>query len=179
MATLKVPVSANDHRQGSAHAKVTLVEFGDYECPYCGEAYWMVKNLQQHFRDDLLFVFRNFPLTTAHPHALGAAVTAEYAGSRGFFWEGHDELYENQDRLGLPLYRAIVLKHGLSSEELDVAMREDTYIPKIQSDFNGGVRSGVNGTPAFYFDGLRYDGVPEFNEMSQIIELLLVRGRNR
>jgi len=81
--------------------------------------------------------------------------------------------------LGLPLYRAIVLKHGLSSGELDVAMREDTYIPKIQSDFNGGVRSGVNGTPAFYFDGLRYDGVPEFNEMSQIIELLLVRGRNR
>ncbi|MCS5517353.1 thioredoxin domain-containing protein [Pseudomonas qingdaonensis] len=114
MATLKVPVSADDHRQGSAHAKVTLVEFGDYECPYCGEAYWMVKNLQQHFRDDLLFVFRNFPLTTAHPHALGAAVTAEYAGSRGFFWEAHDGLYENQDRLGLPLYRAIVLKHGLS-----------------------------------------------------------------
>ena len=76
MATLKVPVSANDHRQGSAHAKVTLVEFGDYECPYCGEAYWMVKNLQQHFRDDLQFVFRNFPLTTAHPHAMAAAVTS-------------------------------------------------------------------------------------------------------
>lgn len=139
----------------------------------------MVKNLQQHFRDDLQFVFRNFPLTTAHPHAMAAAVTAEYAGSRGFFWEAHDELYENQDRLGPPLYRAIVLKHGLSSEELDVAMREDTYIPKIQSDFNGGVRSGVNGTPAFYIDGLRYDGAPEFTEMSQLIELLLVRGRNR
>ncbi|MBA5983668.1 DsbA family protein, partial [Pseudomonas sp. MD195_PC81_125] len=90
-----------------------------------------------------------------------------------------DELYENQDRLGLPLYRAIVLKHGLSREEFDLAMQEDTYIPKIQADFNGGVRSGVNGTPAFYIDGIRYDGVPEFIGMSQMIELLLVRGRNR
>ena len=176
MATLKVPVSASDHRQGSAHAKVTLVEFGDYQCPYCGEAYWMVKNLQQHFRDDLLFVFRNFPLTTAHPHAMAAAVTAEFAGSRGFFWEAHDELYENQDRLGLPLFRAIALKHGLSDEELYLAMQDGTYVPKIKSDFNGGVRSGVNGTPAFYIDGLRYDGAPEFTEMRQVIELLLVRG---
>ena len=85
-------------------------------------------------------------------------------------------MYENQDRLGLPLYRAIVLKHGLPKEEFDLAMQEDTYIPKIQADFNGGVRSGVNGTPAFYIDGLRYDGVPEFTEMSQMIELSLVRG---
>ncbi|KIF60406.1 DsbA family protein [Pseudomonas fluorescens] len=174
MASLKVPVSANDHRQGSAHAKVTLVEFGDYECPYCGLAYWVVKNLQQRFHNDLLFVFRNFPLTTAHPHAMGAAVTAEYAGSRGLFWEAHDELYENQDRLGMPLFRAIALKHGLSSEELYVALQEGTYLAKIKSDFNGGVRSGVNGTPAFYIDGLRYDGVPEFAEMSQMIERSLV-----
>ncbi|MBU0938742.1 MAG: DsbA family protein [Gammaproteobacteria bacterium] len=179
MATLKVPVSDNDHRQGSAHAKVTLVEFGDYECPYCGLAYWVVKKLQQHFLEDLQFVFRNFPLTTAHPHALGAAVTAEYAGSRGFFWEAHDELYEHQDRLGLPLFRAIVQKHGLSSEELVLSMQDDIYLPKIQSDFNGGERSGVNGTPAFYIDGLRYDGVPELAEMSRMIERSLVRGRNR
>ena len=174
MANLKVPVSANDHRQGSAHATVTLVEFGDYECPYCGEAYWVVKKLQQLFRNDLLFVFRNFPLTTAHPHALSAAITAEYAGSRGFFWEAHDELYENQDRLGLPLYRAIVLKHGVSNDELDLALQSEAYIPKIQSDFNGGVRSGVNGTPAFYIDGLRFDGVPEFTVMSRMIELSIV-----
>lgn len=176
MATLKVPVSANDHCQGSAQAKVILVEFGDYQCPYCGEAHWMVKNLQQHFRDDLLFVFRNFPLTTAHPQAMGAAITAEYAGSRGFFWEAHDELYENQDRLGMPLFRAIALKHSLSVEELYLAMQDGTYAPKIRSDFNGGVRSGVNGTPAFYIDGLRYDGVPEFTAMSHIIELSIARG---
>lgn len=179
MATLKVPVTANDHRQGMAHAKVTLVEYGDYECPYCGLAYWVVKKLQQHFGEDLLLVFRNFPLTTAHPHALGAAVTAEYAGSRGFFWEAHDELYENQDRLGVPLYGAIAQRHGLSSDELVVAMQTDIYLPKIQSDFNGGLRSGVNGTPAFYIDGLRYDGPPEVTEMSRAIELSSMRGLNR
>lgn len=179
MATLKVPVSANDHRQGSAHATVTLVEFGDYECPYCGLAYWVVKKLQQQLGEDLLLVFRNFPLTTAHPHALGAAVTAEFAGSRGLFWEAHDELYENQDRLGLALYGAIALKHRLSSDELVLAIQNDTYLPKIQSDFNGGVRSGVNGTPAFYIDGIRYDGPPEFPEMIRAIELSMRRGLSR
>lgn len=178
MVNLKVLVSDSDHRQGSAQPRVTLVEFGDYECPYCGEAYWVVKQLQRHFQEDLQFVFRNFPLTKVHPHAMNAALTAEIAGSRGFFWEAHDELYENQRHLSLPLFERIVLKHGISSEAFNLALKDETYISKIKADFNGGVRSGVNGTPSFYIDGLRYDGSPTFAEMCTAIEHVLASARN-
>lgn len=179
MTDLKVVVSDNDHRQGSAEFRVTLVEFGDYECPYCGEAYWVVKQLQQHFQHDLQFVFRNFPLAKVHPHAMSAAITAEFAGSHGFFWEVHDELYENQSRLGVSLFERIVQKHGLSNEALRLAQGEETYISKIKADFNGGVRSGVNGTPSFYIDGLRFDGPPDFAGLRKAIEFVLASERSR
>src|SRR5438105_10467607 len=103
MAELKVPVNENDHVQGKEDAPVTLVEYGDYECPYCGRAYYVIKRVQDHFGDDLRFVFRNFPLVEVHPLAEPAAETAEFAGAHGRFWEMHDGIYENQDRLGIPL----------------------------------------------------------------------------
>src|SRR2546421_10571611 len=102
MSLLKVPVSLNDHIQGDENALVTLVEYGDYECPYCGRAYPVVKTVQKHFGPQLRFVFRNFPLTQIHPLAEPAAEAAEFAGSRGRFWEMHDGIYENQERLSLP-----------------------------------------------------------------------------
>jgi protein-disulfide isomerase len=105
MSLLKVPVSLNDHIQGDENALVTLVEYGDYECPYCGRAYPVVKAVQKHFGPQLMFVFRNFPLTQIHPLAEPAAEAAEFAGSRGRFWEMHDGIYENQERLSLPLLR--------------------------------------------------------------------------
>ena len=99
MATLKIPVNTEDHIQGNSHAIITLVEYGDYECPYCGMAYPVVKQLQKHFDKQLRFVFRNFPLTEAHPYAQIAAETAEFAASHNRFWEMHDLLYENQSSL--------------------------------------------------------------------------------
>lgn len=179
MANLKIPVSDIDHRQGNPTSKVSLVEYGDYECPYCGEAYWLVKKLQEHFQEDLQFVFRNFPLTKAHPHAMNAAITAEFVGHHGFYWEAHDVLYENQHQLGLSLFKNIALKHGLSGEELDSALQNDTYISRIKSDFNGGVRSGVNGTPSFYIDGKRYDGPPEYEEMRKAIQFAIGSGHDK
>lgn len=179
MADLKFPVTDSDHRQGSAASRVTLVEYGDYQCPYCAEAYWVVKELQQHFQDDLQLVFRNFPLTKVHPHAMNAAVTAELADSRGVFWEVHDELFENQRRLGLSLFERIVLKYGLSTEALKVALDEETYLSKIKADFNGGVRSGVNGTPSFYINEHRYDGASDFAGLREAIELALASEPNR
>ncbi len=98
-AKLKPPVGASDHVQGPAKAPVTLLEYGDYECPYCGEAYAVVKALQKRLGDQVRFVFRNFPLAEAHPHAEHAAEAAEAAGAQGKFWEMHDMLYENQDAL--------------------------------------------------------------------------------
>ena len=168
--TLRVPVDGSDHADGPADAPVTLVEYGDYQCPYCGAAYPVVKQLRERFGDDLRFVFRNFPLQQAHEHAMSAAMTAEFAAAKGHFWEAHDALYENQDRLGPELYAAIVSQLGIDAGELDAALESETYFEKIKNDFNGGVRSGVNGTPSFFVNGDRYDGPRDFETMAEMLD---------
>jgi protein-disulfide isomerase len=170
MADLKVPVTPDDHIQGDPKAMVTLVEYGDYQCPYCGEAYPVVKLLQQHFGKDLRFVFRNFPLTQIHPEAGPAAETAEFAGANGHFWEAHDALYENQPALGLPLYAAIVKALGLSEADLLQTLADGTYRPKVIADFEGGVLSGVNGTPTFFINGHRHLGGYDLGSLAEAIE---------
>ncbi|MDB5841402.1 MAG: disulfide bond formation protein DsbA [Herminiimonas sp.] len=170
MSDLKIPVSASDHIQGNPTAMVTLVEYGDYQCPYCGEAYPVVKVLQKHFGKDLRFVFRNFPLAQIHQEALPAAETAEFAGAHGPFWEAHEALYENQAMLGPRLYATIVKALGLSDTELLQALRDGTYRPKIQADFDGGVLSGVNGTPSFFVNGHRHHAGYDLGSLAQSIE---------
>jgi len=170
---LKVPVTPHDHVKGPATAPVTLVEYGDYECPYCGLAHPVVELLRQHYGARLRFVFRHFPLSQAHPNAEGAAQTAEFAGAQGQFWEMHDRLFENQDRLGLPLYFALAGLLGLSEAELRAALVEETYAPKVRADFLGGVRSGVNGTPCFFINGVRHEGTYAFEDLGAAIELTL------
>ncbi len=166
MTLLRIPVGEGDHSQGPQNAPITLVEYGDYECPYCGAAYPMVKRLQETMGDNLRFVFRNFPITELHRHALSAAMTAEFGAAKGRFWEVHDELFENQRRLGATLYDTIATKFGLPTSELHDALERATYQERIRHDFDGGVRSGVNGTPTFFINGQRYDGRPEFEAMS-------------
>jgi protein-disulfide isomerase len=157
-AALTVPVSADrDHIQGPAEAPVTLVEYGDYECPYCGAAYPIVKELQARLGEKLRFVFRNFPITTSHPHAQQAAEAAEAAASQGRFWEMHDVLYENQKRLRDPDLRAYAEQLGLDREKFDEDLAEHVHAARIREDFMSGVRSGVNGTPTFYINGSRHD----------------------
>jgi protein-disulfide isomerase len=173
MATLKVPVTPRDHALGPANAPVQLVEYGDYECPFCGLAHPVVKLIQQHFGQRLRFVFRHFPLTQAHPNAESAAQSAEFAGTRGKFWEMHDGLYDNQDRLGLPLYFALAGLLGLPELELREALINETYAPKVRADFLGGVRSGVNGTPSFFINGVRHDGTYSFEDLGAAIEMEL------
>nr|WP_244408544.1 thioredoxin domain-containing protein [Roseomonas fluvialis] len=136
---------------------MTLVEYGDYECPYCGEAYPTLKDVQRAMGDELRFVFRNFPLTEMHAHALQAAEFAEMAATAGMFWQAHDLLYENQDALS---QRDLVsLGHRLGLPEPMVVQAFDgRFDRKIRDDFRGGIRSGVNGTPTLFINGLRYDG---------------------
>ncbi|HEY5849882.1 MAG TPA: thioredoxin domain-containing protein [Lysobacter sp.] len=172
MATLKNPIGADDHIQGDEHAAVTLVEYGDYQCPYCGDAYPLVKQLQEAFAGDLRFVFRNFPISQLHPQALGAAATAEYAASKGRFWEAHDALYENQGDLGVTLYVELIDGLRLDPAELRDALQSGAFDEKIRGDFNGGVRSGVNGTPSFFINGVRFDGA-DFEEMRGVIAGLI------
>jgi protein-disulfide isomerase len=157
-AALTVPVSADrDHIQGPAEAPVTLVEYGDYECPYCGAAYPIVKEVQARLGEKLRFVFRNFPITTSHPHAQQAAEAAEAAASQGRFWEMHDVLYENQKRLRDPDLRDYAEQLGLDLQKFDEDLAEHVHAARVREDFMSGVRSGVNGTPTFYINGSRHD----------------------
>jgi protein-disulfide isomerase len=156
--TLTMPVSEDrDHIQGPADAPVTLVEYGDYECPYCGAAYPIVKEVQSRMSDRLRFVFRNFPITTSHPHAEQAAEAAEAAAAQGRFWEMHDHLYENQRRLEDSDLRAYAETVGLDVEQFDNELTEHVHAPRVREDFMSGVRSGVNGTPTFFINGRRHD----------------------
>jgi protein-disulfide isomerase len=170
MATLKVPVTAEDHIEGDPTAEFTLLEYGDYECPHCGRAYGIVKQVQKHFGRRLRFVFRNFPLAQIHPHAQTAAETAEFAGAHGRFWEMHDLLFENQDRLGLPLLLALTEELGLDPQALRDALTAGEFEPRVRRDFLSGVRSGVNGTPTFFVGENRHDGPWEFEDLVTALE---------
>jgi protein-disulfide isomerase len=170
MATLKVPVTDLDHIQGNAKAVVTLVEYGDYECPHCGRAYPIVKLVQKHFGARLRFVFRNFPMRELHASAEAAAESAEFAGAKGRFWEMHDGIFENQEDIGLPLIFELAEGLELPAAELRGALESQEFEPRVREDFHGGVRSGVNGTPTFFINGHRHDGPFELEDLVGAIE---------
>jgi protein-disulfide isomerase len=157
-AYLSVPISERDHVQGPEDAPITLVQYGDFECPYCGMAYPIIKGAQRRVGDRLRFVFRNFPITTSHPHALHAAETAEAASAQGKFWEMHDLLYEHQRTLDDTHLRQLAEQAGLDMERFDREMADHLHRDRVREDFMSGVRSGVNGTPTFFINGARYDG---------------------
>jgi protein-disulfide isomerase len=165
-AVLTMPVTEDrDHIQGPADAAVTLVEYGDYECPYCGAAYPIIKQVQARMGERLRFVFRNFPITTSHPHAEQAAEAAEAAASQGRFWEMHDVLYENQERLRGQDLHAYAETLGLDLELFDTELADRVHAERVREDFMSGVRSGVNGTPTFYLNGVRHDDAYEIETL--------------
>jgi protein-disulfide isomerase len=137
---------------------VTLLEYGDYECPYCGAAYPILKQVQARMGDRLRFVFRNFPITTSHPHGEQAAEAAEAAAAQGKFWEMHDHLYEHQQHLTDSDLHGYAEELGLDVERFDSDLAGHAFADRVREDFMSGVRSGVNGTPSFYVNGAKYDG---------------------
>jgi protein-disulfide isomerase len=170
MSKLSLPPSDKDHRQGAPDAACTLIEYGDYQCPSCGQAFPIVKRVQKHFGKRLSFIFRNFPLSQMHPFAESAAETAEFAGAHGKFWEMHDLLYENQNRLGEEgLLEELAQQLGLASESLLRALQSKEFQARVRADFAGGVRSGVNGTPTFFINGQRHDGSYDFASLVEAI----------
>jgi protein-disulfide isomerase len=155
---LTPPANAQDHIAGPDDAPVTLVEYGDYECPYCGMAHPIVKRAQRELGDQLRLVFRNFPLAEMHPHARLAAQAGEAAGAQGRFWEMHDMLFEHQDALEPQDLIGYAESLGLDVPRFERDLEVGTYAKKVRDDFRSGVRSGVNGTPTFFVNGERYDG---------------------
>jgi protein-disulfide isomerase len=169
---LTLPVGERDHSEGSNDAPMVLVEYGDYQCPYCGAAYPIVKRIQKELGSSLRFVFRNFPITNSHPQAEWAAETAEAAAAQGKFWEMHDFLYENQRFMGDEAYFAKQeTKLKLDAKRIAREVSQGAYSSRIQEDFMSGVRSGVNGTPTFFMNGERYDGYPEFGPMVAVLKV--------
>jgi protein-disulfide isomerase len=166
---LTLPVGPRDHRIGSDDAPVELVEYGDYECPFCAAAHPTMRRLLRLEGDRVLFVFRHFPMANVHPHAELAAEAAEAAGAQGAFWAMHDLLLTNQGRLevdDLILYATeLELDVGRFARELTARVHQ----PKVREDFLSGVRSGVNGTPTFFINGLRYDGPRNLETMLSIV----------
>ena len=170
-AVLTVPVTEDrDHIQGPADAAVTLVEYGDFECPYCGAAYPIVKDVQDRMGERLRFVFRNFPITTSHAHAEQAAEAAEAAAGQGRFWPMHDLLFENQRRLGDQDLHGYAEQAGLDVERFDSELAEHAHAARVREDFMSGVRSGVNGTPTFFVNGARHDGSYEVEALLAALE---------
>jgi protein-disulfide isomerase len=179
MAHLSVPVGARDHIHGAADAPVTLVEYGDYECPYCGQAFPIVKAVQQRLGDRLRFVFRNFPLTQVHPHAEHAAEVAEAAAAQGKFWEMHDYLFLHQQALDDEHLGRYARAVGLDMPVFEQAMAAHAYAPRVREDVLGGVRSGVNGTPTFFINGMRFEDSWDEESLSSALEAAVWRNAGR
>jgi protein-disulfide isomerase len=162
--SLRPPVSDRDHSQGPADAPVTLVEYGDYECPHCGRAHPIVKALQRRLGKSMRFVFRNFPLTEVHPHAFHAAETAESVAAHvgeDAFWCTHDAIYDHQQDSPLALEDENLVAYaaacGANARQVAADLASDAFEDRVRQDFTSGVRSGVNGTPTFFINGERYD----------------------
>ena len=161
MQILAQPVGPDDHSRGPAHAPITLVEYGDYECPDCRLAYLVLADVLQELGDAVRFVFRNYPQTKEHPHAISAALAAESVGARGgedAFWSMHDLLYENQDAL----QDDDLVEYAAASGVDPIAVADDlstgATASRVQRDIRSGRRSGVRHTPTFFVNGRRFDG---------------------
>ena len=169
-AQLAVPVSERDHTIGSATAPVTLVEYGDYECPHCGRAFPLLEGIRRYMGDNLRFVYRHFPLAEAHPHARHAAEAAEAAGAQGKFWEMHRTLFENQGALENEDLLVDLGQIGCDVKRAADELAKGVYTKRVREDFRGGVKSGVNGTPTFFINGSRYDG--NWSDANEFIAVL-------
>lgn len=167
---LVLPVGARDHAQGCAASGVTLLEYGDFECGHCAEAFPVVKEVNRWLRGTLRYVFRHFPVAERHPNALRAAEAAEAAGAQGRFWEMHDLLCERSPALGDVQLNGYARELGLDLERFGREMREHTHAGKVREDFTSGVRSGVSGPPAFFINGVRYTGASDLDGLLAAIE---------
>src|SRR5438128_8074585 len=155
---LTIPVSERDHTQGSATAPLTLVQYGDYECPYTRQSTWVVQAIQQQLGDRLRFIFRNFPLVEIHPHALHAALAAEAAAAQGKFWQMHDYIFHHQHTLEDANLEQFAEAVGLDLQQYARALADQRALARIEEDVEGGERSGVQGTPTFFINGVLYRG---------------------
>lgn len=167
---LTPPVSERDRILGLASAPVTLVEYGDYECPHCHRAHLLLKDIHKWLGNYLRFVFRHFPQADRHPHALRAAEAAETAGAQGRFWEMHDHLFEHQQMLEDQYLQQYAMTLGLNMEKFVSEMALGVHAQRVHEDFSSGVQSHVNSTPTFFINGERHSGSWDLDDLLAAIE---------
>ncbi|HEY1501845.1 MAG TPA: thioredoxin domain-containing protein [Acidobacteriaceae bacterium] len=167
---LDPPVGDRDHFLGSPSAPVTLVEYGDFECLPCSQAYPVIRDIRESLGDRLRLVFRNFPLSTVHPHAQHAAEAAEAAGGQRRFWQMHDALFEQQRQLSDRHLRLYASQSGLDMDRFNREMAGHAWAPAVREHFLGGVRSAVSGTPTFFINGVQYVGLIDVLSLRMAIE---------
>jgi protein-disulfide isomerase len=158
LSKLLLPVQPDDHVQGVPDARYTLVEYGDYECPNCGQLFMTLRDLHEEFGDELRLVFRHYPLSGIHPHAEQAAEAAEAAGAQGRFWEMHDMLFQNQHGLKTKSLEGYAQQLGLDVKRFHEELKNRTYEERVREDFRRGVANGVYSTPGLFINGVRYGG---------------------
>jgi protein-disulfide isomerase len=173
---LTVPVNiGSDHIRGSINAPITIVEYGDYECPYTGMAYPVVQDIMKQFGDQIYFVFRNFPLNDIHPHAQHAAEAAEAAAAQDKFWQMHDYLFEHQKALDDLHLLEYAQKVGVDIGKFKKEMSGHIYAPLINKSLKSGIDSGVEGTPTFFVNGVRYEDSWDLDTFSSFLKRNLAR----
>jgi len=176
-ATLTPPLDPErDHVRGGLDAPITLVEYGDFQCPYCGDAYPVVHDLLAHFGDRLRFAFRHMPFVDLHPRAQAAAEAAEAAGALGAFWEMHDRLFGHPRELADADLRGHAEAIGLDPERFERELREGAHAARVRADYLSGVRSGVPSTPRFFVNGAIHLGSGSRAELEEAIERALDSG---
>lgn len=169
MANLKPPVNELDHIRGNPLAPVQLVEYGDFQCPHCGAAHPVLKEIEKHFSEGISLVFRHFPLSESHPFAQAAAVASEAAANQGQFWQMYDLIYENQEGLNPETILKMAGTLNLNMTVFQKDIKDQSLFDKVESNFESGILSGVNGTPTFYINGFQHYGSYEYHPLVNAI----------
>ncbi len=159
-----------DHFQGSPLCAIELIQYGDFQCEHCGEVYPVIKWLMDSFGDLLKFVYRHYPIPTRHPFSLQAAVAAEAAALQGKFWYMHDIIYENQKYLTCNSFSEFASEIDLDTHAFEDCQEHRKLFRKVISDFEGGVKSGVDSTPTFFINGARYNGFDDFENLYSALQ---------
>lgn len=161
--------TTDDPSLGPRDAKVVVVEFSDFQCPFCQQAQPVVKELLKNYGDQILFIYRDFPLINDHPQALSAAIAGECAHEQGKFWEMHDKIFANQDNISKTDLKIYAVQIGLNNIQFGTCLDSDKYLAEIEQDFNDGLNAGVNSTPTFIINGVKVAGAIPLNTFEQII----------
>lgn len=170
---MKLAVNKDDHILGPADAPIELIEYADYQCPYCLKSYFVVRDVREKLGDNVRFVFRNFPLTEVHPHALHAAMAAEIAASYGKFWEMYDLLFENQNALDDYYLLEYAKRLGIKADQFEAGFGEERFYQKVKNDYDSGIENGVEGTPTFFVNGEKFNGNWATSEFIEYLESLI------